>query len=102
MRGAQVDTLTFLEKLTLKDSSDKDLFFRRLNSTLDGLPKALVERKVLPLIASGLEFGSAPGTALLSLLHAARGLPKPLFAARVIPASRDAEADGLLLPRFRP
>jgi len=80
-----VDTLTFLEKLNLKDSADKDLFFRRLNATLDCLPRTVVERKVLPLIASGLEFGSAPGAALLSLLHAARGLPRQNYAARVIP-----------------
>jgi len=80
-----VDTLTFLEKLNLKDSADKDLFFRRLNATLDGLPRTVVERKVLPLIASGLEFGSAPGAALQSLLHAARRLAKPQFTARIIP-----------------
>jgi len=81
----QVDTLTFLEKLTLKDSAEKDAFFRRLNLTLDQLPRPLVERKVLPLIAAGLEFGSAPGGALLSLLHAARGLGQPRFSARVLP-----------------
>ena len=81
----QVDTLTFLEKLSLKDGADKDLFFRRLNATLDQLPLAVVQRKVLPLIAGGLEFGSAPGGALTCLLHCARGLPPDQFKSRVTP-----------------
>jgi SCY1-like protein 1 len=74
-----------LEKLNLKDGVDKDQFFRRLSATLDQLPSTVVQRKVLPLIASGLEFGSAPGAALSSLLHVARGLPPAQMSARVIP-----------------
>ena len=80
-----MDTLTFLEKLSLKDGADKDLFFRRLNATLDQLPLAVVQRKVLPLIASGLEFGSAPGGALTCLLHCGRGLSPDQFKSRVTP-----------------
>jgi len=83
--SCKVDTLTFLEKLTLKDGADKDLFFRRLNATLDLMPAAVVQRKVLPLIASGLEFGSAPGGALVCLLHCARDLPPDQFRLRVTP-----------------
>ena len=80
-----MDTISFLEKLSLKDGADKDQFFRRLNATLDQLPRALVERKVMPLIASGLEFGFAPGAALSSLLHAARGLTPAQLSSRVVP-----------------
>jgi SCY1-like protein 1 len=82
---SQVDTISFLEKLSLKDGSEKDQFFRRLNVTLDALPAAVVQRKILPLIASGLEFGSAPGAAVSSLLHAARGFTPAQLSSRVIP-----------------
>ncbi len=82
---SQVDTITFLEKLNIKDGSDKDQFFRRLAATLDQLPPAVVQRKVLPLIASGLEFGSAPSAAFASLLHAARELTPDQMRARVLP-----------------
>ena len=85
VRTAQVDTITFLEKLNIKDGSDKDQFFRRLSATLDQLPPAVVQRKVLPLIASGLEFGSAPSAAFASLLHAARELTPDQMRARVLP-----------------
>ena len=81
-----MDTIGFLEKLNLKDGVDKEQFFRRLGATLDALPPAVVQRKVLPLIAAGLEFGSAPSAALASLLHAARGLPPAAVATRVVPA----------------
>jgi len=84
-RGVQVDTITFLEKLNIKDGSDKDQFFRRLGATLDQLPPAVVQRKVLPLIASGLEFGSAPSLAFASLLHAAKELTPDQMRARVLP-----------------
>ena len=81
-----MDTITFLEKLNIKDGSDKDQFFRRLAATLDQLPPAVVQRKVLPLIASGLEFGSAPSAAFASLLHAARELTQDQMRARVLPS----------------
>ena len=81
-----MDTITFLEKLNIKDGSDKDQFFRRLAATLDQLPPAVAQRKVLPLIASGLEFGSAPSAAFASLLHAARELTQDQMRARVLPS----------------
>ena len=42
-----LETVTFLEKLAIKDSSEKDAFFRKLGPTLGALPPAVVaERRV--------------------------------------------------------
>lgn len=81
-----VDTVTFLEKLTLKDAAEKEALFRRLPTLLEALPQPLLERKLLPLIAAGLEYGSAPAAALPAMLRCSAGLPPDAFAARALPA----------------
>ena len=44
-----VDTIAFLESLAVKDSAEKDLFFKRLPSVIPGLPLPVAQRKVLRL-----------------------------------------------------
>ena len=41
-----VDTIAFLESLAVKDSNEKDLFFKRLPATLPSLPLPVVQKKV--------------------------------------------------------
>ena len=43
-----VDTIAFLESLAVKDSNEKDIFFKRLPVTLPSLPLPVVQRKVCP------------------------------------------------------
>ena len=43
-----VDTIAFLESLAVKDSNEKDLFFKRLPATLPSLPMPVVQKKVSP------------------------------------------------------
>ena len=80
-----VETITFLDNLTLKDSIEKEQFFRHLPRVLEGLAKAPVEKKILPQICEALEFASAPALAVSPMLHAARDLPDDVFAAKVTP-----------------
>jgi hypothetical protein len=42
-----VDSLLFLESLSIKDGADKDTFFRRLPTQLDTIPSAIAKQKVL-------------------------------------------------------
>ena len=81
-----VETIAFLDTLTLKDSIEKEQFFRNLPRVLETLAKAPVERKILPQIAEALEFGSAPALAVAPMLHAARDLPDADFAKKVTPS----------------
>ena len=81
-----VETITFLDNLSLKDSIEKEQFFRNLPRVMESLAKAPVERKILPQICEALEFGSAPALAVSPMLHAARNLSDDVFAAKVTPS----------------
>ena len=80
-----VETIAFLDTLTLKDSIEKEQFFRNLPRVLETLAKAPVERKILPQIQEALVFGSAPALAVHPMLHAARDLSDDEFATKVTP-----------------
>ncbi|XP_031373956.1 probable inactive serine/threonine-protein kinase scy1 [Punica granatum] len=80
-----VDTIHFMEILNLKDSIEKDTFFRKLPNLAEQLPRQIVLRKLLPLLASALEFGSAAAPALSALLKMGLWLPPEDFSAKVLP-----------------
>ncbi|OAY46421.1 probable inactive serine/threonine-protein kinase scy1 [Manihot esculenta] len=80
-----VDTIHFMEILTLKDSVEKDTFFRKLPNLAEQLPRQIVLKKLLPLLASALEFGSAAAPALTALLKMGSWLPAEEFNIKVLP-----------------
>ncbi|KAG0591818.1 hypothetical protein KC19_1G204500 [Ceratodon purpureus] len=80
-----VETIQFMEVLNLKDSVEKDVFFRKLPTLAEQLPRPIVTKKLLPLIASALEFGSAAAPALNPLLKIGSWLPKDEFNVKVLP-----------------
>ncbi|XP_050210112.1 uncharacterized protein LOC126660590 [Mercurialis annua] len=80
-----VDTIHFMEILTLKDSVEKDTFFRKLPNLAEQLPRQIVLKKLLPLLASSLEFGSAAAPALTALLKMGSWLSAEEFSAKVLP-----------------
>uniref|UniRef100_A0A2P2LL82 HEAT repeat-containing family protein n=1 Tax=Rhizophora mucronata TaxID=61149 RepID=A0A2P2LL82_RHIMU len=80
-----VDTIHFMEILTLKDSVEKDTFFRKLPKLSEQLPREIVLKKLIPLLASALEFGSATATALTALLKMGSWLPEEEFGVKVLP-----------------
>ncbi|GAB2270189.1 hypothetical protein Dimus_005093 [Dionaea muscipula] len=80
-----VDTIQFMEVLSLKDSVEKDTFFRKLPNLAEQLPRQIVLKKILPLLASALEFGSAAAPALTALLKMGSWLPPEEFSLKVLP-----------------
>ena len=72
LKNSLVDTIAFLESLAVKDSAEKDLFFKRLPAAVPALPAPVAQRKLLPMLANALEFGGAPAVALGALLQVRR------------------------------
>eukprot|EP00249_Psilotum_nudum_P023155 c28764_g1_i1 orf=1228-3660(-) len=80
-----VETIQFMEVLNLKDSVEKDSFFRKLPSLAEQLPRQMVFKKLIPELASALEFGSAPASALNPFLKLGSWLPSEEFDTKVLP-----------------
>lgn len=80
-----VETIQFMDVLNLKDSVEKDAFFRKLVSLAEQLPRQIVLAKVLPMLAASLEFGSASASALNPLLKMGSWLPVDDFNVKVLP-----------------
>ncbi|XP_071711478.1 uncharacterized protein [Rutidosis leptorrhynchoides] len=80
-----VDTIHFMEVLNLKDSVEKDTFFRKLPTLAEQLPREIVLKKLLPLVASALEFGSAAAPALTPFLKIGAWLSPEEFNVKVLP-----------------
>ncbi|KAL0720347.1 hypothetical protein Bca4012_034946 [Brassica carinata] len=78
-------TIHFMDILNLKDSVEKDTFFRKLPNVAEQLPREIVLKKVLPLLASSLEFGSAVAPALTALLKMGSWLSTEDFKVKVLP-----------------
>jgi SCY1-like protein 1 len=69
LQNELVDTMHFLEDLSIKDPSEKNKFFRQLPNRIPHLPNVVCTRKLLPLISSALSYGGAPALALGCLLQ---------------------------------
>ncbi|CAN4095084.1 unnamed protein product [Withania somnifera] len=80
-----VETIQFMEVLNLKDSVEKETFFRKLPNLAEQLPREIVLKKLLPLLASALEFGSAAAPALTALLKMGSWLSTDEFNVKVLP-----------------
>ncbi|GMH33401.1 hypothetical protein BSKO_01235 [Bryopsis sp. KO-2023] len=81
-----VDVVTFMENLAVKESVEKESFFRKLPSILPALPTPVAQRKILPMLASSLEYGGAPAVALMCILQIGKDLDEDEFTERVIPS----------------
>ncbi len=46
LRTKLVETISFMESLAVKDSNEKDMFFKRLPTMLPTLPLPVVQKKV--------------------------------------------------------
>ncbi|KAG9457148.1 hypothetical protein H6P81_001656 [Aristolochia fimbriata] len=80
-----VETIKFMEVLTLKDSVEKDAFFRKLPTLAEQLPRQIVLKKLVPLLASALEFGSASAPALTAILKMGSWFSMEEFNEKVLP-----------------
>jgi SCY1-like protein 1 len=48
----------------VKDSAEKDIFFKQLPGQLPHIPKPVAQKKLLPQLSQALQFGGAPASAL--------------------------------------
>jgi len=77
--------VTFLQNLAVKDGMEKDAFFQRLNTTITDVPEVIAQKKILPLLASALEYGGAPPTALTSLMKLSKTMSHEDKEAMIVP-----------------
>ncbi|MBA0694943.1 hypothetical protein Goari_005203 [Gossypium aridum] len=80
-----VETIHFMEILSLKDSVEKDTFFRKLPNLTEQLPRQIVLKKLFPLLTSALEYGSAAAPALTALLKIGSWLSAEEYTLKVLP-----------------
>lgn len=85
LKNKLVDTIAFLENLAVKDSAEKDLYFKRLPGAIPSLPLPVLRRKLLPMLAQALTFGGAPAVALGSILQIGSSMEEAEFTQRVVP-----------------
>eukprot|EP00193_Tetraselmis_chui_P006190 CAMPEP_0177758280 /NCGR_PEP_ID=MMETSP0491_2-20121128/4101_1 /TAXON_ID=63592 /ORGANISM="Tetraselmis chuii, Strain PLY429" /LENGTH=752 /DNA_ID=CAMNT_0019274005 /DNA_START=433 /DNA_END=2692 /DNA_ORIENTATION=- len=85
LKNDLVKTVAFLENLSVKDSAEKDQFFRKLPNILLSFPQPVQVQKFLPMLQRALEFGGAPPIALSAVLKIGNTLEGDEFQARVIP-----------------
>ncbi|KAI7863000.1 armadillo-type protein [Spinellus fusiger] len=63
-----VKTNLFLENISIKDQSEKEGFFRQLDSQIDTFPSNFSKYKILPELLKAFEFGSGGAKALSAIL----------------------------------
>ena len=80
--------VAFMQNLAVKDAMEKDAFFKSLQSKLNDVPDVIAHRKILPLLASSLEYGGAPPVALSTLMSLAKTLSADEKEAIVVKAYR--------------
>jgi len=85
LRNKLVEIVHFLDNLALKEGVEKDAFFKRLSSSLPSIPPPVAQRKLLPALASALEFGGAPSIALSTLLTIGESLLPEERTKRIVP-----------------
>ncbi|KAL4423761.1 hypothetical protein ABPG75_001062 [Micractinium tetrahymenae] len=85
LKNRLAEATSFLENLAIKDSAEKDMFFKKLPSLLPSIPTPVAQRKLLPMLANAIEFGGAPPVALTTLLEIGKTLPEEDYAKQVVP-----------------
>ena len=88
LKNDLVDTMNFLEDLSIKEPSEKNKFFRSLPGLIPSFPDVVCTRKLLPLIASALSYGGAPALALGCLLQVCSVLHLTLVLEQQLKSSR--------------
>ncbi|KAK8575733.1 hypothetical protein V6N12_063398 [Hibiscus sabdariffa] len=77
--------LSSLPSRSLKDSVERDTFFRKLPTLAEQLRCQIVLNKIFPLLTSALEYGSAAAPALNALLKTGSRLSVEEFYLKVLP-----------------
>ena len=60
LKNKLVEMISFLENLAVKDSSEKDAFFRKLPAAIPSVPVPVAQQKLLPMLAGPAPNSTAP------------------------------------------
>lgn len=82
-----VDVLDFVAELQLKDSAEKEAFFKRLPALLERVPKAIQRKKLLNQLADSLQGGTAPGHAIDGVMQCLAAIPEESFKEEGLPVA---------------
>lgn len=80
-----VNTLLFLEKIQIKEQSEKTKFFTELTEKLDDFPKNLCQYKILPQLINAHDFMNAGSSILAPLLKLGKMLDEVEYQKKIIP-----------------
>ncbi|ORY93721.1 armadillo-type protein, partial [Syncephalastrum racemosum] len=75
----------FLENISIKESVERDNFFRKLDQHINSFPSEFSKFKILPELVKAFEFGSGGAKALNAILKIGQLLPEDGFEADVVP-----------------
>ncbi|KAI8581579.1 hypothetical protein K450DRAFT_232004 [Umbelopsis ramanniana AG] len=75
----------FLENITIKDQSEKDVFFRKLDNVIETFPQEFSIHKILPELINAFEFGAGGPKVLSSIIKVGGHLPDEEYVKVVIP-----------------
>ncbi|CAF1072156.1 unnamed protein product [Adineta ricciae] len=96
-----VECLLFLEQIQLKDPGEKQTFFNSLPDKVDQFPSHINERKLLPLLFTAYEFGSAGSAVLPTLFKLGKKLSDNDYKKRIVPIITKLFASTDRMTRFR-
>ncbi|KAI8378521.1 hypothetical protein BD560DRAFT_325218 [Blakeslea trispora] len=74
----------FLENISIKEPSEKEGFFRKLDSFIDTFPSEFAKYKILPELIKAFEFGSGGAKALSAIVKVGEHLTTEEYQAIVI------------------
>ncbi|KAI9319642.1 armadillo-type protein [Dichotomocladium elegans] len=69
----------FLENISIKEQSEKEVFFRKLDAQIDTFPSDFSQYKILPELLKAFEFGSGGAKALNAILKIGQHLDSDQF-----------------------
>ncbi|KAK9764432.1 Nuclear aminoacylation-dependent tRNA export pathway component, variant 2 [Basidiobolus ranarum] len=75
----------FLENFAVKEPSEKEAFFRKLENSLDNLPHNFSKYKILPELSKALEFGSGGPKALGLIVKIGAHFSDKEFETQLLP-----------------
>ncbi|CAO3669348.1 unnamed protein product [Umbelopsis ramanniana] len=75
----------FLENITIKDQSEKDVFFRKLDNVIESFPQEFSIHKILPELINAFEYGAGGPKVLSSIIKVGSHLPDEEYVKVVIP-----------------
>lgn len=74
----------FLENISIKEQSEKEGFFRKLDSSIETFPNEFSKYKILPELIKAFEFGSGGAKALSAIVKVGDHLSNEEYEAIII------------------